>query len=179
MVSLTVFQTGRRRALGGLERQNAQSLVEFGLVIPIFIIIMMVALQLSFLFMAQLVVIWVATDNVRHAATATTGIGDNWMLPDSCQTTYRNSNLPPWMLTSNITTFTFSPAYNPATSSCTSVAGNSPAATATPTPNRQRGGNLTLTMRYNPSNLKFLPSSFFGVPILATLPSYSVSRMME
>jgi hypothetical protein len=163
---------GRLHFLLG-RRQSAQSAVEFALVLPFFVTILMVALQLSFLFMAQLVIVWMAMDNVRHAATSTSGVGDNWALADSCQTPYRNSKKPAIIATANITTFSFSPAYSPTTSNCSSATGNSPATT------RQRGAALRLTIQYNPSNLLFLPSTFLGVPIITTLPAYTATAMME
>ena len=163
---------GRLHFLLG-RRQSAQSAVEFALVLPFFVTIMMVALQLSFLFMAQLVIVWMTVDNARHAATSTTGVGDNWALADSCQTTYRDSRKPAIIATANITQFAFSPAYSPTTPNCSNAAANSPATT------RQRGAAIRLTMQYSPSNLLFLPSTFMGVPILTTLPAYTASAMME
>src|SRR5690242_21366101 len=159
-------------------RENAQSLTEFALTLPFFMMLMMVAVQLSLLTMAQLAVMWVATDNIRHAATSTAGVGDNWSVADSCQTTYRNTKLPSILTTANITTFTFSPSYTPTTVNCANASLNSPQPGAV-TPPRTRGGALRLTVQYNPTNLIFLPTTFFGVPIRTTLPSYTAAAMME
>ncbi len=154
-------------------RESAQTLAEFGLVVPFFLAAMMAALQLSLLLMAQLAVIWITTDNIRHAATSTTGVGDNWALADSCQTTYRNSKLPAIIQTANITQYQFSPAYSPSTVNCSNASANSPATT------RVRGDVLHLTMQYNPTNLIFLPTTFLNIPIRTTLPAYTAAAMME
>ena len=159
-------------------RENAQSLTEFALTVPFFMLMMMFAVQMSLLTMAQLAVMWMATDNIRHAATSTAGVGDNWSLADSCQTTYRNSKLPAILTTANISTFSFSPSYAPGTVNCANASLNSPATT------RVRGSGLRLTVQYNPTNLIFLPTTFgFGpwlqVPIRTTLPSYTAAAMME
>jgi hypothetical protein len=156
-----------------LARYRAQSLVEFALVLPIFLGIVMVAIQLSFLVMAQLTLVWIAHDVIRHVSTTTSGVGDNWALADSCHVTYRNSKLPSILQAANITQFSFTPAYAPGTVNCTNAALNSPATT------RVRGGAVRLTMQYNPTNLLFLPTTFFGIPIRTTLPAYSVSAVME
>jgi hypothetical protein len=61
---------------------------------------------------------------------------------------------------------------------CNSVAGNIPSV-ANSTPSRTRGQGITITAAYNPTNLLFLPSTFFGVPIRTTLPSYAATAMLE
>jgi hypothetical protein len=159
-------------------REDAQSLVEFALTLPFFMMLMMVAVQLSLLTMAQLAVIWLATDNVRHAATSTAGVGDNWSVADSCQTTYRNSKLPSILTAANFSTFSFNPPYTPTTTNCANASLNVPQPGAV-TPPRVRGGGLRLTIQYNPTNLIFLPTAFFGIPIRTTLPSYTAAAMME
>jgi hypothetical protein len=42
-----------------------------------------------------------------------------------------------------------------------------------------RGAALVISQQYSPSNLLFLPSTFFGTPILQTLPVYSAAAVME
>ena len=158
------------RAAFGVRRQNAQALAEFGLVLPLFLTVMMVAIQLSILFLAQLSVMWVAGTVVRHVAT---GSPSNYRFADSCQTTYRDAQLPAVLVAANFQPMIFTPAYTPGSSDCTTVTGNIPATT------RQHGSALQVTLQYRPTNLLFLPSTFFGVPILQTLPVYTATAMME
>jgi hypothetical protein len=148
-------------------------MVEFALILPLFLGMLMVAIQLSFLFMAQLALVWIAHDVVRHVATSTSGVGDNWALGDSCHVTYRNARLPVILQSTNFTQFAFTPSYSPGSVNCTNAALNTPATT------RLRGGAIRLTTQYNPTNLIFLPTSFFGISIRTTLPVYSVSAVME
>lgn len=164
-------------------RTRAYGLLEFSLVLPIFLLVFMVGVQLSLLMMAQLTVIWIANDVVRYAATSKTVSGStvsNWQLADSCNITYRNTKLPPILISTNLVSISptdFVPAYSPGTSSCTSVAGNSPAASPT---YRQRGSLLQFSMQYTPNNLYFLPTSFFyNTPTRPSLPQYTTSAVME
>jgi hypothetical protein len=46
-------------------------------------------------------------------------------------------------------------------------------------PGRTRGGRITVTLQYNPSNLMFVPTTFFGVNVLNTLPAYTASAVLE
>jgi Flp pilus assembly protein TadG len=153
-------------------RERAQGMVEFALALPMFIMILAVTLQISMLLAAQIGIIWVTNSVARHIAT---GSPENWMFADSCQTPYRNQQVAAFVMlrTSNITTYTISPAYTPGTVDCNNVANNVPATT------RQRGGPIKVTMQYDPSNLFFLPATFFGIPVLRTLPSYTASSVME
>ncbi|HLH27230.1 MAG TPA: TadE family protein [Chloroflexota bacterium] len=159
-------------------RERAQGMVEFALALPIFVMIMAVAMQIAFLLTAQIGIIWVTNSVARHIAT---GSPENWMFADSCHTTYRNQQLAAFSLlrSSNVTTFTISPAYTPGTVDCTNVAKNVPAATAGTPPARIRGGPIQVTMQYDPSNLFFLPATFFGIPVLRALPAYTASSVME
>ena len=160
------------------KRQPAQNMVEFALVLPLFLTLMMVGLQFALLFLAQISVIWLTQDVVRYVSA---GSPENWRFADSCHVTYRNSRLPPLLLSSNFTQFTFVPAYTPGASNCSVVTSNSPPAAcpSTYSPCRYRGGSIQLRMQYNPSNLLFLPTTFFGVSIPTTLSWYSAASVME
>jgi hypothetical protein len=68
--------------------------------------------------------------------------------------------------------------YPPTTSDCNNVGNNSPAATAV-TPPRIKGAGIRVTLQYNPANLRFIPTTFFGTPILTTLPAYTAGSVME
>jgi hypothetical protein len=146
--------------------------VEFALALPIFLMIMAVAMQMAFLLTAQIGLIWTTTQVVRHIAT---GSPENWQLADSCHNTYKNNTLAafPMLRSANVSTYTISPAYTPGATNCATVAGNTPATT------RVRGGPIKVTMQYNPSNLMFIPPTFFGVPVMQTLPAYTASSVME
>jgi hypothetical protein len=157
------------------EPHSAQALVEFGLVLPLFLAVMMVAVQFSVLLFAQLSVAWVAHNMVRYVAT---GNPENWRFPDSCHTNHRNAILPAILQPGNFATFAYSPPYQPATANCSNQAMNSPQPEAV-TPPRIRGGALALRVQYQPRNLVFLPTSFFGVPVLRTLPPYEAAAVME
>jgi hypothetical protein len=147
-------------------------MAEFALALPIFISIMAVAIQIAFLITAQLSIIWSTTAIVRYIAT---GSPERWQLADSCNVAYKNTTVAafPLLRSANVSTYTVSPAYTPGTANCTTIASNVPATT------RVRGGPIKVTMQYNPSNLMFIPSTFFGVPIFQTLPAYSASSVME
>lgn len=170
-----------RPAAGGKRlagRQNAQALVEFGLVLPLFLAVMMVAVQIALLLFAQLSVAWVAHNMVRFVAT---GNPENWRFPDSCHANRLSQFLPPLLLRSNFTEVSFSPPYQPGQASCTNVALNVPAADAIPTNPmpRLRGAGIALTLRYQPSNLVFLPSDFLGIPVLPREIRYRAAAVME
>jgi hypothetical protein len=53
------------------------------------------------------------------------------------------------------------------------VASNIPATT------RVRGASIKVTMQYDPSNLMFIPTTFFGIPVMQTLPPYTASAVLE
>jgi hypothetical protein len=153
-------------------RERAQGMVEFALALPIFLMIMAVAMQMAFLLTAQISIIWVTSQVVRHIAT---GSPENWQLADSCHTTYKNNTIAafPLLRSGGVTTYTIAPAYTPGATNCAAVTGNTPATT------RVRGGPIKVTMQYNPASLMFIPSTFFGVPVLQTLPAYTASSVME
>lgn len=167
--------TGWTRASG---RQNAQALVEFGLVLPMFLAVMMVAVQIALLLFAQLALAWVTHDMVRFVAS---GNPENWRFPDSCQVNRLPQFLPPILVPTNITSVAFSPPYQPSQASCTNVTQNVPAADAIPANPmpRLRGGGLTLTLSYQPSNLVFLPANFLGVPVLPHTITYRAAAVLE
>jgi hypothetical protein len=165
----------RDRWAGGHGRQNAQGMLEFGLAVPIFIMVLLVALQIAMLLTAQLVIVWTTVEVARYVAT---GSPERWRFPDSCQVAFRDERLGRYTLIrpANLTTFTISPSYPPpnlSSSDCNNVNNNLPPTT------RIKGDAIRVTMQYNPSNLMFLPTTFFGVPIMNTLPAYTASAVME
>ncbi len=171
-------------------RQSGQNLLEFGLVLPLFVSILMVGLQLSILFVAQMAVIWLTQDMARYMSSGTPQ--QHWRFPDSCHIAYRNSRLTglPLIQQSNFKTVAvpsgtplpsgigFDPPYTPGVVDCNTQSNNVPQPEDA-TPPRVRGSWITVSMQYNPTNLLFLPNTFFGVPVLQTLPLYSASKVME
>src|SRR4051794_38120804 len=118
-----------RVALPG-RQQSAQSMVEFALALPIFLVLVMVTLQFSMLMVAQAGMIWVTTQTARYIAT---GAPERWQMADSCHTTYRNNQMAAFTVlrSANIIggSYTITPAYQPGATNCVTVAGNSPATT--------------------------------------------------
>ncbi len=153
-------------------RQQAQGTLEFALAIPIFLALMFVSIQFSAVLAAQAAVVWVTNSVARHIAT---GSQPNWMLADSCHTTFRNQQIGnfPILRAANVTTFQIQPSYTPTTANCTTAASNSPATT------RVRGNAIQVTIQYSPSNLMFLPTTFLGIPVMSTLPAYTSAAVME
>ncbi|HEY7060347.1 MAG TPA: TadE family protein [Chloroflexota bacterium] len=165
-------------------------MVEFALTIPIFITLLAVALQISMLLTAQFGLMWVTNSVARWVAT---GAGpERWYFRDSCHDTYRTQmvNSFPLLRTSNLIV-PASPNYiSPAnaagfnTPCYTMPAANPsipgpPASQPTQPTNRTRGMPIKVTLQYNPANLMFLPTTFFGVSVMNSLPSYTATAVME
>jgi Flp pilus assembly protein TadG len=168
---MTRFEWVRRLASWRRRRRGrGQALVEFGLVLPMFLILLMVSVQVSILFTAELTVIWMSNQVVRYVAT---GSPEHWRFTDSCHITYWRARLPVYLTSANLTTFTITPSYTPASGDCNNVSGNVPATT------RVRGTPIKVTMQYTPTNLVVLPVNFMGASFLTTLPSTSATAVME
>jgi hypothetical protein len=135
-----------------------------------FLILFMVSVQVSIMFTAHLTVMWLSQEIARYLAT---GSPEHWRFADACHVTFWNSRMPAYLLPGNFTQFTISPAYAPGTAHCVTVTSNIPATT------RVRGTPLTVTMQYNPTNLRVLPINFMGAPFLTTLPAYTAKAVME
>jgi hypothetical protein len=150
-------------------------MLEFALALPIFLMVVMLTLQLAMLITAQVGIMWTATQTARYIATGSVN-GERWRMRDSCHVPYRDQVLGAFTLlrTANViapvNTWVM-PAYPTGPVNCTA---------GTPDPNeRQRGGRITVTLQYNPSNLMFLPTTFFGVNVLNTLPAYTATAVLE
>jgi hypothetical protein len=155
-------------------RERAQGMVEFALALPIFLMIVGVAIQLAFLLTAQMGIIWATTAMARYIAT---GSPERWQLADSCHNTQKNNLIRsfPMLRSANVVTPSgwIDPPYTPGSSNCSVVASNIPATT------RVRGASIKVTMQYDPSNLMFIPTTFFGIPVMQTLPPYTASAVLE
>jgi Flp pilus assembly protein TadG len=171
-----LFVRRRRLAPQLASRERAQGMAEFALALPIFIVMMMVTLQIAMLVTAQLGVIWTANAMARYMAGGGSSVTDpqHWTQRDSCHTTFKNNTVAAFRMlsTANLTT-TITPAWEPGTGSCAA-----PSAFPTPAP-RVRGGPIQVTMQYTPSNIRFLPATFFGVPVMQTLPPYTATAVLE
>ncbi len=167
-------------------REQAQGMVEFALALPIFVTILAVTLQISILLTAQIGIMWVTNSMARWIAT---GTPERWYFRDSCHDTYRAQmvNSFPLLRAANVVvpaapnyispanTNGFTPCYTTTPYSFPAPPATQPTAPA----NRTRGGAITVTLQYNPSNLMFIPTTFFGVNVMNTLPSYTASAVME
>jgi Flp pilus assembly protein TadG len=180
----------RRPARLLARREHAQSMVEFALALPIFVMLLAATVQLSVLLTAQISMMWVTNSMARWIASGATP--ERWYFRDSCHNTYRTQmiNSFPLLRSANVIV-PASPNYitpantNGFNSPCyTMPAANpsippAPATQPTQPANRARGSPIRVTLQYNPSNLMFIPTTFFGIPVLNTLPAYTATAVME
>lgn len=187
-LGLLARRSGSARLLG--RRERAQGMVEFALALPIFLMILAVTLQISMLLTAQLGLIWVTNSMARWIASG--AAPERWYFRDDCHDTYRTQmvNSFPLLRTSNLIVPATPNYITPAnatgfnTPCYTMPAANpsippAPATQPTKPTNRDRGSPVRVTLQYNPSNLMFIPTTFFGVPVMNSLPAYTASAVME
>lgn len=162
-------------------------MVEFALTLPIFITILAVALQFSILLTAQVGVMWVTNELARWVAT---GTPERWFFRDSCHDTYRNNMVAsfPLLRSANVIVPAAPNYISPANTSgfntpCYTTVPYSfpvpPAMQPSQPVGRTRGTPIKVTLRYNPSNLMFIPTTFFGAAVLNSLPAYTATSVME
>jgi TadE-like protein len=140
---------------------RGQSLVEFALTFPFFLIVLLVAIQLALIVMQYYSLISVTGETVRWLAVH----------PDTVDAdVIAHARASPMTLDPDrFTSITPSPG-------CPALAGGR-------CTSRTTGDVLTLEIRYDMGNLLFLPTTFgFGtvtVSIPRSLPSYRVSVLIE
>jgi hypothetical protein len=166
--------------------QRAQALVEFALVLPVFMLFVFVTIQLSLLFVAYYSETEMARDTARWLAVNASSTDlevaqhvQSTMLPGLVNgipgtSTWDSTNPQDIFVSYPVGKMTvrFTP--------CDSTAGGTPPCSH---PNRGPGATLYVDMSYDIRNLLFLPSKFgFGklsVGIPTTLPAYRVHIMVE
>src|SRR6266852_1160801 len=149
-------QAGRRCPANPVDKQKAQSLVEFAIVLPLMVGIVAVLFQLGILFIAYLSLVHETRDIGRFVAVHPD------MIDGTCTTT---SSLwkqvcddAPTVIDKTLVTPTFSPAC--ATLSAGKCTG------------RTAFSQMHITLQYNASSIIFLPTTFRLGPFLnATIPT--------
>jgi len=136
--------------------------VEFALVVPLFLFMLIVSMQMAMIGMQYYSLMRVTRETARWTAIRPDTI-------DSAVLTHAKSNpltLDPTRYTSLVT--------NP---SCTALNGSSKC------DNRTSGSNLQVTITYNMSNLIFLPTTYHFGTLQATIPigipAYTVTVLIE
>lgn len=129
---------------------RGQAMMEFALLVPILLLLLLGALQFGFIIQQYIAVVTLGREGARYASV-------NSGKPDSDLAAYITSIAPPSLTKSNLS-FSFSP---------------------TPAASRLTGNPLAVGIQYNFSGKLFLPTSFFGWSLPTTFPLYTVTMRIE
>lgn len=145
-----------------MEKERGQSLVEFALLLPVFILIVFLTIQFGIILNAYVSITHLSREGARYAAI-------NYNQPDENIRNYIRGNPeenysgginPPHLYGGDFTSIEISPPYG--------------------SPLRKRGYTITVTITYNLKGTKpklFLPASFFGISLPLTLSSSTSMRI--
>jgi len=130
--------------------QKGQALVEFALVLPLLLLLILLAVQFGFILNAYITLTHLSREGARYAAVHPQ--------TDQAIKDYMETITPSQINTSDLT-ISVSPAE-----------GDS---------QRVAGGSISVTLNYNLQSKIFLPTSFLGFQVPTTLPAVKAVMVIE
>ena len=147
---------------GAGDAETGQALVEFSLVLPILVFFVFMALQFAMILGAYVSVIQLARHSARYVAVHSE-MYDNEIIDQAIE-----PNTPSNLDFNDLVDITIDSGV------CDS--GDS---TTNPCSDRTSGDPVTVSLRYDASDLLFLPTTFFGFQLPTTLPDLTATMVVE